>query len=333
MDALAGAQKLISNADSTLLTKWQQRKRSLHNLYGEAETENTMLSLSRLCDPESISVYGRALIQNAHNLMRKGKLTDALEEINQFKTLDQPSELEKVTLAKVSLERGRILQCLGEWPEALSSFQWTRGNMHLPLPNMCRLTCYMTETWCELGDPKKAMEFALEQSNDMSRAGWSKLNRAHGLQLSLGEAYLQLNMLEAAQTTFEELLSLLQEKQDLNSIKKVRLLRLRIGLARIFQIRGDVRRALTEWAEAQSALNKCGWGTGFTHAVILLSQSDIYQQLEDHNYAADLRSQGQDILKGVAEGKWMPCIGTKWVQWILSRFPAGSKTEATLTVP
>lgn len=326
--ALYIAKQLMEETSSNLFEKWQMRYNSVARLYRGEPTAPSRFRLSVLADPESISVYGQALIEKSHALMRDGNLTAALDVISQFKTVEQPSELEKVTLAKVCLERGRILQCKGSWSDALSCFTALHGNAFLPLPAMCRLTCYISETWCELDRPDKALRYALDQMEDMDQVGWSKLNRAHGLLLSAGEAYLQQKNWLLAQKSFEQLLRLLDEKSELKTPDRIRRLRVHIGLARVFHAQDELDRAWCEWTRTELALKVCGWGIGFTHAIIQLSKSDICWQVGQKEKAAELRLQAETTLEGVSERSWLPCVDSKWVPWILSRLesrPIGAR--------
>lgn len=157
LTALKHAQRLIDHTDSPLLAKWAHRNDCVHRMYNMAPMECQLSCSSRLQDPESISIFAAEVTKTAYLQLQNNKLEEALKTIQQFRPLDNPSELQKVVVAKVALERGRILQCLGRWEESLLTFlDLYNSNEHLPTPSLCRLVSYMTGLWCETDLRKKA---------------------------------------------------------------------------------------------------------------------------------------------------------------------------------
>jgi tetratricopeptide (TPR) repeat protein len=297
-------------ADHRLLARWSYRNTAVHRMYGRPLNPPQVPGLA--------AIIAQMLIRTAYDHLRNNRPRDALNEILQYKSIDNPSHLDKVTLTRVALERGRILQCLGQYKEALQTFLSLSKGGHLSPPSQCRLICYTAETCCEDDQPEKAVNWLMPEVESMHEMGWSTLNRVQGLLLALGEAYFQQAKFPQALEVYDRLLSHLQGKGDLNMASQIRLVRVHIGLARIGHKQGDLDRAEYEWGRAQSALDGCGWEPGFTHGVILSSLSDIHLQRGDDN-AEELRLQGEDLLRLAKSQHWMACVATKWMLWIRSR--------------
>ncbi|KAL4960558.1 LipA and NB-ARC domain protein [Aspergillus stella-maris] len=235
------------------------------------------------------AALGHVLIQGALDCIQRDELSKAVDFLEKWRPVQQPSAMEYIVLFRQNLIFGKIFRYKGDFSRSLSFLKMARRTAEVTenlifREDTCELACNLAETYLELENPTKA-EVCL-------RAEMKHQYSKQALLVVLAEALF-------AQARFEEADSLCHLLRPPLKLRKMERLRLSIIQAKLSHARNRFDIAFSYWTEAMENLRLFNLAGGHTTCIILRSQCDVlqkqglrelerqsYKQLQDlQNYA------------------------------------------------
>ena len=321
--AVAMAQNLAGNcAKPYLLLSVKIRKVVLSNLKGPRKVPIDDLTVWSQSEARMTALFKDLVRVYANNLILCDQLKQASDLLENH---PQPDENKKTRMGrsvafKTLLTRMRILHYQGWFKAARDCFHSVKAIEDcIGGREGLNATIRLAALDCELGKPDAAINHLISEINFKGRTNQLNLPYTKNLQLSLAEAYIKAERLEAAHKIYQSLDGSLPIDTESDFPTRMRNLRWRIGLAICSHDTAEYGQALDLWGQALEAAIGCGWQEGFIEMVIYYSMGDIKLQHPQHEDAEDLIIKANRLYGKHGIQHWFTGLGTYWLPLIMGR--------------
>lgn len=271
------------------------------------------------------SQRGDLVISFAENLIRVGRLEEAKSELSEWSPLNvtTPSTLERITSKARDIILGKVLRYQGTFVESLSLLErlledslmddffegtgWYRV-----------LLSGIADLYCEVGRANSSEMLLRRELQPMIERGTQDIATGRRLQLSLAEAFLQMDMFGKAEETLLHLKSVLQDSMSQDYTARTNIFRVWIGLARTSHRQDQWHEALARWKSALTVAELLGTREGFNTGLVLYSMAHSLLMIGDEAGSGQTLEEAKFNMAKERRLFWIAGFHSRWHDYLVT---------------
>jgi hypothetical protein len=263
----------------------------------------------------SRAIYGLLHRSHLENLIQCDQYDLAELQINDWPLPD--SQIEWETFPSQTLTSCKIYRSRGTFEVAKTTLEMCldavrKHNANSPI--YPRVLCQLMDVFSDLQQPHQSDKLIATASEKYTDGAMRRIR------VSSVDADLLQNRYENATKTIHELRKVFEKQKPLNVSDELLHIRLLVAAARISHLQDKFLEALHGWESVLDHAQRymSFRGEGFTYAVVHMSMSLAYLQLNDQHGAVQSFTEGKRILGQTKRDYWIPTLPT-WLDYISSR--------------
>ena len=316
---------LLAYRKSVVLRMSGRVKESENVLRKFTELNSSLESnLARVRCPQYNAHFGDIIISVSENLTVKWDLEEAKVRLLDWSPSDQesPSTLERITLIGRDITLGKILRYEGHFEAALlhlkraldkgleDDFFEGTGWYRVLISNMADVSC-------EVGHPKEAEQLLQQELQPLIIQGNENIATGQRMRLSLAEAFLTMQMYESSEEMLNRLYDLHRSTDKPDHATRNRLLRVLIGLARLYHYQACWDRALSVWEEALSTARSLDKDSDWDTGLIRYSIAYLLHRKGNKTEGHEMLLEAEKRLRSEKRIYWIARFNSAWHDVVL----------------
>ena len=273
----------------------------------------------RQLQPERMSkrlnaLYGRLQGSHLENLVQCDKYSDAIEEVDDWRTSKPSSLMECRVLPSRAVTIAKIYRSQGMFADARSRLESCLRTLFPQDANRCQVLCSLADVYCDLRLPDKAHKLLVPEV-EKERKKASKTKSFRRLLVTLIDTDIQKCRYDDAISIIAELGDTFDHLSNLDVSDQLLHVRTLVASARICHCQSQFHEALQRWEIALSYVQKYKSfeGEGVTYAIIHLSISLAHLESGDIEAARKACKHAEMIYSRGMRDFWIPTLAA-WGQ-------------------
>ena len=261
------------------------------------------------------------LLHRSHleNLVQCEKYDLAKQQVNDWEMPPAPSPMEVSILPSRILTSSKVFRSQGDFTAARERLEMCLKVLKGHEQVGSQVLCQLLDIYSDLELPQLATELIAPKIEKWKKKA-PKSKALRRILISSIDIDLQREHYHDANKTIEELSSTFEGLQNLNVSDELLHIRLLIASARINYLCSEFDQAIQRWKVALDHVQKYAsfHGEGFTYAVIHLSISLAYLEMDESGEAVISFNHGQRILREGMRDYWIPTLQA-WFRYVASK--------------
>lgn len=283
------------------------------------QTEPTIQEFYR--DPGATSkrmyaLRGRLHVSHLENLVQTEKYTTAIDEIDDWMPMKNPSPMAASVLPKKSIVISKIFRSQGRFEQAREELVKCLLNMPTHAANRYQVICNLADSYSDLGLPNEAHEI-LAPEFEILKLKPRKGKPYRRLLVAMIDAYIGRSLYEIAENAVKELEPIFADLVNVDVSDQLLHMRILIASARISYYKMNHSEALKKWDTALLHLERYGSfkDKGYIYAVISLSISLSQLHLDNIDESREALDRAACILGTEIQDFWIPALAS-WRKYV-----------------
>ena len=274
--------------------------------------------------PRYNSQRGELVISFAENLIRRGKIEEAKNELSEWSPLDltAPSTLERLTLRARDIILGKALRYQGCFAEALSLLEKLLEESHVDDffegTGWYRvLLSGIADSYCELGRGHDAEELVRRELQPMIERGTQDIATGRRLRMSLAEAFLERGMFNEAEETLLRLKTVYEATTRRGHTMDISFFRVCVGLARTSHRQARWHEALSYWDSALATAKRLKIGEGANAGIVRYSMAHALLMMGNETESNTTLEEAKRNMSTEHRLFWIAGFSSRWHDFIV----------------
>jgi tetratricopeptide (TPR) repeat protein len=217
------------------------------------------------------ALYGRLHVSHLENLVQSEHYSTAAEEIEDWKTSQEPSLMEQCVFRSKAVVVAKLFRCQGHFDKVVLTLE---ESLKLPFHQMNRiqLICSLADAYCDLGLPDVA-HARLKPEIEVQRMKSTRGKQFRRLWVCAIDADLERGLYDNAQRTVQEIETIYNGLSDLDATDQLLHVRVLLAAARVYFYKEQFSEALGAFKVLINRVQEYRSlkSDGFVHALAHLS--------------------------------------------------------------